>query len=271
MIQELVQIDKAVKFQYSRVLNYAGIKYKNILDTIDAYLTEYAEFYNLSSEETLKRYFTFVDRYVNDLEVFENTGLFPLQMKKVNGFKIQRITYDIFLILSGLLQKHRFQILKNIFQAKKSCGHCLIVGAGSGLELLSLKDKFDSLDAYDIRISNFCKHKFYDLNLFEKEYDATSRKKYDAMYAIELLEHLQSPFEILDNFRKSLKQNGKLIITVTKNVPQFDHFYNFSDECDFETKLRNIGFDIVYREVIKHNYVFFRIDARNVFYVLAKK
>src|SRR4030042_3805324 len=190
MIHELIQLDRAVEFQYGRVLNHAGRDYTKLLDIINAYLTEYVDFYKLSLEETLRRYFTFVNRYVSDLKAFENTGLFPFQDKNSEVFDIQRITYDIFLILSGLLQKHRFQIIKNISEAEKSYGNCLIVGAGSGLELHLLRDKYNNVDAYDISISDFCKHRFSDLNLFEEKYDACCEKKYDAIYAIELLEHL---------------------------------------------------------------------------------
>ncbi len=270
MIKELIQLDKSVKFQYTRVLNYAGQDYRYLLDSVDTYLAEYADYYKLSSDEILKRYFTFVDRYVSDLKVFEETGLFPFQIKDGEIFDIQRITYDIFLILSVLLQKHRFQIMKNINTAENNSDNCLIVGAGSGLEMLFLKDKFKNIDAYDINISDFCKHKYNELDLIEEKYDSGCEKKYDSIYAIEMLEHLENPFEILADFRQSLKEDGRLIVTTVKNVPQFDHLYNFSDESEYETQLRNLGFAISHREVIKHNYVFFQVDAGNTFYILKK-
>jgi hypothetical protein len=31
-----------------------------------------------------------------------------------------------------------------------------------------------------------------------------------------------------------------------------------------------MDFDILYKEVIKHNYVFFQVDANNSFYILKK-
>jgi len=270
MINELIQLDKAVAFQYGRVLSHAGRDCKNLLDVIDAYLTEYVDFYKLSLDETLRRYFIFVNRYVGDLKAYEHTGLFPFQDKNSEVFNIERITYDIFLILSGLLQKHRFQIMKNISETEKNSGNCLIVGAGSGLEMLLLRDKFTNIDAYDICISDFCKYKFSDLNLFEKKYDLGCEKKYDGIYAIELLEHLESPYGILNMFGKSLKTNGRLIVTTTNNVPQFDHLFNFSNETEFETKVKNFGFDILYKEIIKHNYFLYRVNANNCFYVMSR-
>ncbi len=270
MIHELAKLDRAIKFQYGRVQKTNGRNHIHVLNLLNIYLTEYVNFYKLSLDETLKRYYTFVNRYVDDLKVFEKNGLFPFQNKNSHVFDIPRSTYDIFLILSSLLQKHRFQIMKNIYEAETGSGSCLVVGVGSGLELVLLRNKFKNIDAYDLSISNFCKHKFNDLNLYEKKFSPRFKRKYDAIYAIELLEHLECPYEILSNFSQSLKKNGRLIVTTIKNVPQFDHLYNFSNEYEFEKHTRNLGFYILHKEVIKHNYVFFKVDTNNCFYILEK-
>lgn len=270
MIHELLNLDKTVKFQYGRVQKDNGRDHIHLLKLLDAYLTEYVNFYKLSVEDTLKRYYTFVNRYVDDLKVFEKTGLFPFQNKNSHFFDIPRGTYDVFLILSSLLQKHRFQIMKDIYETQTDSGDCLIVGVGSGLELVLLRDKFKNIDAYDLSIGGFCKSKFSDLNLYERKFSPGLKQKYDAIYAIELLEHLECPYDILSDFSVSLKRNGKLIVTTIKNVPQFDHLYNFSDEHEFEDNAENLGFDILHKEVIKHNYVFFQVDANNCFYILRK-
>lgn len=148
--------------------------------------------------------------------------------------------------------------MKNIYEAETGSGNCLVVGVGSGLELVLLRNKFKNIDAYDLSISDFCKDKFSDLNLYEKKFSPRFRLKYDAIYAIELLEHLECPYEILSNFSQSLKKNGRLIVTTIRNVPQFDHLYNFSNEYEFEKNVKNLGFDILQKEVTKHNYVFLR-------------
>ncbi len=57
-----------------------------------------------------------------------------------------------------------------------------------------------------------------------------AKKKYDTIFAIELLEHLENPYEIMESFGRSLKKDGRLIITTARNVPQFDHLFNFTDE-----------------------------------------
>jgi len=270
VIHELAKLDRAIKFQYDRVQKDNGRNHIQVLNILNAYLTQYVNFYRLSLDDTLKRYCTFVNRYVDDLKVFEKTGLFPFQNKNSHVFDMPRCTYDIFLILSSLLQKHRFQIMKNIYETETDSGNCLIVGVGSGLELVLLSDKFKNIDAYDLSISDYCKHKFSDLNLFERKFSDTCKRKYDAIYAIELLEHLECPYEILSTFNQSLKKNGRLIVTTTRNVPQFDHLYNFSNEYEFENNTKNIGFDILQKEVIKHNYVFFKVGANNCFYILRK-
>lgn len=268
MINKLAKLDRAIKFQYDRVQKTNGRNHIHVLNLLNIYLTDYVNFYELSLDDTLKRYYTFVNRYINDLKFFEKTGLFPLQNKNNHVFNIPRSTYDIFLILSSLLTKHRFEIMKNIYETETGSGNCLVVGVGSGLELVLLRNKFKNIDAYDLSMSDFCKKKFSDLNLYEKKFFPRFRLKYDAIYAIELLEHLECPYEILSNFSQSLKNNGRLILTTIRNVPQFDHLYNFSNEYEFETNAKSLGFDILQKEVIKHNYVFFKVDANNCFYIL---
>jgi hypothetical protein len=158
--------------------------------------------------------------------------------------------------------------MKNVYEAETVYGNCLIVGVGSGLELALLRDKFRNIDAYDLSISGFCKHRFSDLNLYEKKFGPPCERKYNHIYAIELLEHLECPYEILSYFSRSVKKHGSLIVTTVKNVPQFDHLYNFRNEYEFEKNVKSLGFDILCKEVIRHNYVFFDVDANNCLYVL---
>lgn len=267
MIDDLAKVDGAVKFQHGRIRKSEG-EHTQLLELLDAYLAEYVRFYRLSSSDVLKEYYTFVNRYVDDLKAFESTGLFPFQRESKNIFDITRTTYDIFLIMSSLLQKHRFEIMRSVYETKTDSGNCLIVGVGSGLEIALLREKFEAIDAYDLSMSAFCRHKFGDLNLYEERFVSCPKHKYNAIYAIEFLEHLEDPYKIMGEFSRSVTHSGTLVVTTARNVPQFDHLYNFSDEHEFEQAARGLGFHVLHKEIITHNYVFFNVDASNCLYVL---
>ena len=236
MIHKLADLDKSIKFQFSRIYN-SNEEWFDVINLLNDYLNEYTNYYRISLEDTLDKYHQFVNRYIDDLKYFEKYRLYPFQIENSSEIHIDRTTYDIFLILSALVTKHRFQIMKNICKIILEAENCLIVGVGSGLELALLKDKFIDIDAYDMSISDFCKNKFSRLNLFEEIYESNLLQSYDAIFAIELLEHLEYPYKILHDFSKSLRKNGRLIITTAKNVPQFDHLYNFVNENEFGAAL----------------------------------
>lgn len=270
MINKLAKLDKLIKYQFSRVFSDNEKNHLEVLNLINNYLSEYIDFLKMPLDQVLDKYYKFVIRYNDDLNYFKETGLFPFQNPINRKFDIDRITYDVVLIMTALVLKHRFRIMKNIYETEVNGYNGLVVGVGSGLELIMIQDKIKDLDVYDFNISDFCKRKFDKLNFFEKTFSPEADKKYDVIFAIELLEHLRNPYGILKGFSLSLKQNGKIIVTTTKNVPQFDHLYNFSNEHEFEENIKELGLAIVVQEKIKHDYTFLRVDAYNMFYVLKK-
>ena len=67
-----------------------------------------------------------------------------------------------------------------------------------------------------------------------------------------------------------MKKNSRLVCTTAKNIPQFDHLYNFTSSADFEKKVKKIGFKIFYSNKIDHLYDLQKINSNNIFYILKK-
>ena len=271
MISNLIKIDRIFEILYNEIShNYNQKIHKHILGIIDKYLTDYAQFHRLTIHDILDAHQLFVGRYTQDLKSFQKTGLFPLQNPDWQPFKIDRTTYDVSLIMSTLVTEHRFRIMLNIYETPVPSGQALVVGLGSGIELAFIRKKFKEIDGFDIKLSDFCKHKFSDLNLKEEPFQNKNGKEYDAIYAVEILEHLENPYDLLRRLSLFLKKNGILIATTIKNVPQFDHLYNFQSEDEFEMEVKGFGLKIVKKLVLKHDYFLQGIDANNVFYILKK-
>ena len=69
---------------------------------------------------------------------------------------------------------------------------------------------------------------------------------------------------------KSLLQGGILYLTTAKNLPQFDHLYNFENPAEFEQKLKSYELEIIYKDVIVHNNLNREFSSNNIFYVCKK-
>ena len=165
-----------------------------------------------------------------------------------------------------MTSKHRLQIISSIKSISAVNQQVAMIGIGSGVELLFVNSK--NIDAYDLSISNFVNAKFNSINLYESEFKS-NKDKYDLIFAIEILEHLSNPFLLLNEIHSSLKTRGRCVLTVTTNVPQFDHLYDFKIE-GFIEKLNEIGFVIVKSNKFKHKYDFQKIDPFNTFFIIEK-
>ena len=67
-----------------------------------------------------------------------------------------------------------------------------------------------------------------------------------------------------------MKNGSKIICTTAKNIPQFDHLYNFKSQINFENKIKKIGFKIIFKKIILHNLDLQNIKSDNVFYIIKK-
>ena len=117
MIKELSKLDEVINYQSGCIIRKLNQKQRKIYNLIDKYLDEYAKFHKMNVKQILNCHKSFMKRYIKDLTEFEKSFKYPYQKKNHNP-KIDRVTYDIALIMSCLLLSHRFEIMYNVSNLK---------------------------------------------------------------------------------------------------------------------------------------------------------
>jgi SAM-dependent methyltransferase len=235
-----------------------------------AYLEEYAAFNNITAADAVDTYTAYITKYNRHCKEFLKTGRYPL----ANGdtsFSVTREAYDVVLMLSILFTPHRYRIMQLLQQKSEPAAAALYIGLGSGLEIALTDDKYKEAVGYDLSVNDFLFTKFAAHQLNIELYTGQKENYFDAVYLIELLEHLDDPFALLKVCHGSLKKGGKIYLTTATNIPQFDHLYNFpEDHTGFEQQLQQLGFTVVYKEAIQHHYLSIDLTPFNHFYIIEK-
>jgi SAM-dependent methyltransferase len=265
--EDLVNLDRKLELDYEHASTDAGEGAKHVRAVVADFLGRYAAFNGISKEAARASYATTIRRYANDIAAFVKTGRYPLELDNTQA-PLARLDYDLFLLLTILVTKHRCAIMEEIAKIP-AAGRVLVIGVGSGVEL-ALINAPGGGDAYDLYINPFARSAFPRWR-FREELYRSGGDHYDALYAIELIEHLDQPYEFLADCSKSLSPGGRLIVTTAVNVPQFDHRYNFTSDEEFEQRACETGLVIEHKRVIPHAYPRTEIGARNVFYVFTRK
>ena len=164
--------------------------------------------------------------------------------------------------------KHRHKIVSMIDAVELNGQSVAIIGVGSGVELLFINAHGENIDAYDLSISKFAKLFFGKVNFYEKKFEF-NKNQYDTVFAIEILEHIENPIALLKDIYCSLNNKGRCVFTVTTNVPQFDHLYDFNIK-NFVIELKLMGFEILECTTIVHDLNFNKIKASNTFFIVRK-
>jgi len=245
------------------------IKTDKLYNHIQSYLEKYASLNNISAETAVDIYTNFIKTYNKHCKHFIKYGQYPLE-NEIISFSINREHYDIVLLLSVLFTSHRFRIMQLIYQ-KGHSGRALFIGLGPGLELSLTKENLKEVHAYDLSANKFISSEFSDIQLYLELYEGKNENYFDAVFMIELLEHLLDPYMLLEKCCKSLKKGGEIYLTTATNIPQFDHLYNFpKDHSNFEARIKQLGCVVKYKEVIPHDFLAIEIQACNHFYTLVK-
>ena len=244
---------------------------ENLYTTIENYVADYIKIELIDNSSPEKIYFNFIQAYNNDMKAFIKTGKYPLAINK-NIALLSRFEYDIILLFSCLFTEHRFRIMQLINNQSSISNRGLFIGCGPGLEIELAKEYFENLYAYDISLNNFLITKHSKVHFKESYFTGDkNHTNFDVIYIIELLEHLSDPYTLIQNCQKVLSKRGKILLTTATNIPQFDHLYNFeTSHKDFENKINNFGFSIIFKEDILHQNFTLDIGAKNRFYVLEK-
>ncbi len=160
------------------------------------------------------------------------------------------------ILMSQFLWAQHYHILlffnEIITENRNKVGRYLEVGGGHGLyaseamEIIGDKAGYDLVDISQSSIELAKKMigngRFtYTLsNIF----DYQPGVKYDFITMGEVLEHVESPVELLKKLHTLLSDNGKLFITAPTNAPTIDHIYLFNNADDIREVISSAGFDI---------------------------
>ncbi len=234
------------------------------------YLEEYAAFNKISPANAVDIYTAYITKYSRHCKEFIKTGKYPLENGDTS-FSVSREEYDVVLLLSILFTAHRFRIMQLLQEQTIKADTALYIGLGSGLEIALTENSFKQMAGYDLSVNEFLFKKFPQHSLHIELYTGQKQNYFDAVYLIELLEHLDDPYALLQVCYGSLKKRGRIYLTTATNIPQFDHLYNFpEDHSGFETKLQQLGFTVVYKETVAHQYLSIDLTPSNHFYVIEK-
>lgn len=270
MIEDILRENLNLEIGYFNLISGASDDDFRLIDMIKRYMNDYMNYNNLLDSDVINSHARMIERYIKDMKMFKKTGKYPFEINMLHCNFLTRIDYDISLILSVLVARHRFQIMKELHNIDLLPGKTLVIGVGSGIELEFIAGKTEHIEAYDLEINGFVKKRFRGCTFMEKLYRHDTAK-YDSIFAIEVLEHLTNPFDLIAEFSRSLNEKGHLIITTAANVPQFDHKYNFKSNEEFERAVKETGFSVCYRKEIMHESNFTGIGAKNTFYILEKE
>ena len=271
-INNFIKKDKLIAFQCHRLQSQIKNNEIELYKYIDKFFMEYCQYHNIDEDFILNCRSKFIKEYSNDLSKFEETGLYPYQLKKKN-FHLNRIEYDLILIMSFLTEMYRFKIA-NWLSSQSFNKINLIIGCGPGVELGIIKEfcgYFENeLIVYDKNPSPFVEKKF-SLKIKKEYFKSNSfiSTTFDNILLIEILEHLVNPIEFLKDVNKVLKKGKQIYLTTANNIPQFDHYYNF-EVGEIKKIVKNLFLKIEYYEIFNHDYLFSNVKASNEVLVLTK-
>ena len=267
MLSEIFEKDRWMRIAHAKLLKSEYFN-PEIVTKIDAFLENYAGFYKLSVSDIITIYNTFTNEYSKDIREYLKTGKYPFQSGVVR--ELNRVDYDIVLILSVVLSLHRHRIFNNlILSSKDISSDIVLIGVGSGLEIEFLNMEENRISAYDISISDHVKMKYIDIEIIENYFTGTE-KNLSRIYAIELIEHLSDPLDFIKMVYDSMIPDGRFFFTTATNVPQIDHLSNFPDMKQFESELRRIGFTIIQNSLIIHESIDSKLEASNNWFEVKK-
>ena len=266
-IEKISKKNKPINFQQKRLISNINNKDLKLYKFIDSYFKAYCKFNKISIDQIISIRKKFLISYLKNLNSFEKSKKY-LNLNK--NFNLTRIEYDIVLLLSFLIEDHRFKIINLFSKEKFKEQDVLIIGSGPSIELailrFYLKHKM-KIDAYDLNFNSFIKKKFIrECKVSEYKY---AKKKYSKIILIEFLEHINKPYQFLFRLKESLKKNGKILFTTAINIPQFDHVYNFKKKEVFK-KVKSMGYKKKDYYYIEHKMFLSKVKSANEYVTLIK-
>ena len=141
-----------------------------------------------------------------------------------------------------------------IWQGKTSA---LEVGVGAGHLLKKMSERLPHITFQGIELSKNSSEyaQSLGLNVFNRSIEELDSSRYELIYSIAVIEHVESPGKFLCELNKKLKNGGYLILSqpcqdiVSYDVFFYDHLYHFSSDhikeyahkCGFELLKQELG------------------------------
>lgn len=157
-----------------------------------------------------------------------------------------------------LMPRHR-KIVRIIIETRNS-GRILDLGCGEGHILKMLPNSYEK---YGVDVSKTALKLANDKNIHIKfcniNKDFPFDMKFDFIICSEVLEHLENPFDVLENVKKHLTEDGLFLVTIPNvthwrhrvslllgKLPNYDKTHiNFWDLDSFIKLLYNRGYEIL--------------------------
>lgn len=272
MIADLLHPDPRLRIAYMQGLKGKSDADLALLARMDEYFRAYIQFHRIEAQQVREGYARFVERYVADLAAFVESGRFPVErFPDLDPHSLfTRLEYDCALMLSIFVTDHRFTIMRALAGAVEGSSRTCVVGVGSGIELSVIDEGCYIIEAYDLEIDAFPRQRLGGRVRFHECEFVGNGPPFDLIVAIELLEHLSDPYALLKTFSGALSPGGRAVVTTARNIPQFDHLYNFAEAHLFEARVEDLGFEVASRQTIPHESRFSTQEIENTFYVLKK-
>lgn len=273
MLSDIFHLDRRLALANER-LRGSSHTYPQVESLIHTLLLAYAQAHQLSPSSIIAAYDKFSRLFAGHLEHFRQHRQYPLEYAP--PVAMDRITYDVSLLLSCLVNTARFRITEKLLQnlalhADKP--DVLVVGCGAGIELEIIQQSAHDhhVTAYDTNLGQFVRKRFSGFDLREQNFDnSCPANSVDVVLAIEILEHVDNPTTLMEYISKVLKPGGICFCTTATDLPQFDHRFNFVDIPLFHRQLQTMGFSIQETEKFIQAYPFQGIESRNDWFTLRK-
>ncbi len=239
-----------------------------IIASLYRYIDDYVKFHQLTEADVVQSYLKFVGAYSNAVADFIHTRQYP-DGSIAPSWAPSRIEYDLALMISTVLTWHRYRLMELLVtHSRTAVSPAVVIGCGSGIELAALPNDL-AVDGFDIALGPFLAHAFPRRRFHERLFQAPAGA-YGSAFLVEVLEHVDRPFELLEDVYAAIRTDGRLFMTTVTNVPQFDHRYNFQ-EGEIESWVAARGGRITFAEQIGHESREATLNASNTFYVVAPR
>lgn len=138
-------------------------------------------------------------------------------------------------------------------------------GTGEFLDIINSKKKI-GIEINPYSILSLKKKKI----LFYKNLNKLKKRKFDLIFALSVLDHLENPIEILRNFKKHLKKDGRLILIIRQdsfnqnlsNSKYKENLYSWS-ALSFSNILLRLDYKIIKYDFLKFTLIpFFQFFSK---------